>query len=102
MNIQGLIINNRVLWDANSNDLDAYKHKIYIVSRVLARGALEDIKAILKFYTQEKLKEVAYQSKTLNEKSMCFLSDYLNIDIKNFRCYKLKQLNLNYLKGYES
>lgn len=89
MNIQGLIINDRVLWDADPNELDAYKHKTYLVSRVLSRGSLPDIKAILKFYTDDELREAAVTSNTLTEKSMYFMSRYLNIDLKQFRCYNL-------------
>jgi len=89
MNIQGLIIADRVLWDINPEELDAYKHKSYLITRVLSRGSLEDIKAVLKFYTDEEIKEATVNSKTLTEKSMYFLSRYLNIELKQFRCYNL-------------
>ncbi len=89
MNIQGLILQDKILWDADLSLLDAYEHKTYLVSRVLSRGGLEDIKAVLKFYTDEELKEAVVTSNTLTEKSMYFMSRYLNIDLKQFRCYNL-------------
>jgi len=102
MDIQGLIINDRVLWDADPNELDAYKHKTYLVSRVLCRGSLEDIRAVLRFYTNEELKEAVINSRTLNEKGMHFMAAYLDINIEEFRCYKQKLLGLNFLEHYGS
>jgi len=89
MNIQGLILNDKILWDADIKLLDAYKNKTYLVSRVLNRGGLDDIRSILKFYTKEELQEAALSSKTLTEKSMYFMSWYLQKDITQFKCYNL-------------
>jgi len=93
MNIQGLDINKKLLWDADLNDIDVYKHKTWIVSRVLTRGSLEDIRAILKFYTDEELKEAVLKSKTLTEKAMHFIAQYLNLNLKDFKCYELIRSN---------
>jgi hypothetical protein len=87
MNIQGLIIADRLLWDANTAELDAYKHKSYLVSRVLNRGGLADLKAIFKFYTEDELRAAVLESNTLNQKAMYFMSISLQIDIKQFKCY---------------
>ncbi|WP_153799967.1 DUF6922 domain-containing protein [Foetidibacter luteolus] len=88
MNIQGLELDKKILWDADLNDIDVYKHKTWIVSRVLTRGGLEDIRAILNFYTDDELKEAVLKSKTLNEKAMYFAAQYLNLDVKDFKCYE--------------
>lgn len=93
MNIQGLILQDKILWDADLSLLDAYEHKTYLVSRALSRGGLDDIKAVLKFYTDEELREATINSTTLTERSLYFISNYLKIDIKEFRCYTLKQHN---------
>jgi hypothetical protein len=102
MNIQGLILEDKILWDADLSLLDAYEHKTYLVSRVLSRGGLNDIKAILKFYTEEELKQAATSSRSIGEREMYFMSRYLGIDIKEFKCYELKQLDQSYLPGYSS
>lgn len=102
MNIQGLDIDKKLLWDADLNDIDVYKHKTWIVSRVLTRGSLEDIRAILKFYTDEELKEAVLKSKTLNEQSMYFAAQYLNLNFEDFTCYKLKQSGQSFLPHYGS
>jgi hypothetical protein len=102
MNIQGLVLDDRILWDVDPDNIDAYEHKTFLVSRALTRGNLEDIRAVLRFYTREELKEAVTKSKTLNEKAMHFMAAFLDIKIEAFTCYKLKQSGLNFLPHYGS
>jgi hypothetical protein len=102
MNIQGLILEDKILWDADLSLLDAYEHKTYLVSRALTRGGLHDIKAVLKFYTDEELKEAVTKSRTISDVVMHCMSIYLGIDIKEFKCYELIQSGKSFLPGYGS
>lgn len=102
MNIQGLILDDKILWDVDKDLLDAQEHKVYLISRALTRGDLSDIKAVLKYYSEEDLKAALLKSRTINEKVMYCMSLYLNVDIKEFKCYELIQSGKNFLPGYGS
>lgn len=93
MNIQGLILDDKILWDVDKDLLDAKEHKVYLISRALTRGDLSDIKAVLKYYSEEDFIETANKSNTLTEKAMFFLGYYLNISHKDFKCYNTIQQN---------
>jgi hypothetical protein len=102
MNFQGLEINERLLWDANLEEVDAYKNASTIVSRVLSRGDLADIRAVLNFYNVNQIIEACKASVTIGKREVNFIAAYFDIDIKELECSERKLLKPNYLEGYSS
>jgi len=86
-------INKRIFWDVDPAELDVYAHSAFIVARVLNRGSIEDIKQVLNFYTTSELTKAVKENRLLNEKSLHFIAQYLNLEVTDFPCYEQIRLN---------
>ena len=82
-----------LFWDIDVEELDMDKHKEFIVERVLDYGLMNDWLIIKKYYSLEKLAEIAKNVRCLMPKSLSFIAAITNTKITDYRCYKLAQLN---------
>jgi hypothetical protein len=76
-------IDKRVFWDINPKKLDWRSNRQFIIERVLTRGLTSDVRAIFRVYSKEELADAVLKSKTLDKKTANFMSNYLNIPLKN-------------------
>ena len=86
-----------LFWDANPDNLDYEKHARHIIERVVTRGKLEDWFTIQEFYGRERIKKEVVRIRSMDAKTMVFLSTILDIPQTEFRCYEDKQ---SYLRHY--
>ncbi|GHV17652.1 hypothetical protein AGMMS49938_18540 [Fibrobacterales bacterium] len=70
------------------SDLDMEKHASFVVGRVLDCGMLNDWYIICDYYGMEKLKEIALRIRSLERKSLSFISTVTDTPKEKFRCYK--------------
>jgi len=78
------LLKQELFWDVNLKNLNAIKHKDFIIKRILQRGDLDDLAWANNNYNKNYLKNVFLRNfKIFDDKS------------KNFWCYyfKIKQKN---------
>ena len=82
-----------LFWDVEQGRLDARSSKMLIMERVLNRGSLEEFKQLIRFYSEEEFSETVVKIGNLDERTLNFISDNLNIQKQEFLCYRKKQSN---------
>jgi len=80
-----------LFWDVDRNKLDWEKNKSQIVSRVMAYGLLSDWKLIKRHYSLKQIGEICKELRSLDDRSLGFISSLTGIPKESFRCYILKQ-----------
>lgn len=81
-----------LFWDIDSHTLDLDKHAHFITGRVLAKGDLDDWRAIRQHYGYENLKDIVRELRDMDDKTLHFLSHYFEIPLNEFRCFKERPL----------
>lgn len=76
-----------LFWDIDPNTLDVEKHSRFIIERVLKKGNLEDWLYLKSIFTLEKIAKESKQIRSLDKKTLHFLSNYFGVDKTDFRCY---------------
>ena len=92
-------LSKEIFWDINFKTLDLDEHARFIIERVVTRGVVSDLKEILKYYGQRRMIEESTKIRSLDKKSLHFLSSILSIPIQDFRCYtqiQSKKTHWNY------
>ena len=82
-----------IFWDVNFDKLDYDKYANFVIERVFERGDIEDIRQCRRYYGDEKVATALLNAKYLMEHRMYLAAAVINKSIKDFRCYKLRQLN---------
>jgi hypothetical protein len=80
-----------IFWDIDFDKLDYEKHRNYIIEKVLMYGKITDWRAIQAYYGNEMIKEVALNIRSLDAKTLAFVSGIFNIPKQQFRCYTTQQ-----------
>jgi hypothetical protein len=85
-----------LFWDVDPYTVDAEKHAAFIVDRVLQMGTLEEFKSIKNYYGKKRIASIAKNLRYMDNRVLHFCSAYFNVPLNQFRCYKLKQLNISH------
>jgi hypothetical protein len=85
-----------LFWDIDKNAFDINLHKSFFIVRVLEYGRFKDWQLILKIFDLDEIKEAVLNASSIDDVSLHFISNFLNINIKEFKCYKNKQLHPNF------
>lgn len=85
-----------LFWDVDLDGFDFEKHKVHLINKVLEYGLINDWNLLKKVYGLETIKEVSLNLRSLDAVTLSYLSALFNIDKKEFRCYKHKQLYPTY------
>ena len=80
--------NPALFWDTDIKSIHPEDHAHYIVERVVTKGNMEDWRRIHTMYGPEKIKDISIQIRSLDNKTLSFLSTYFGIKKDQFRCYK--------------
>jgi hypothetical protein len=75
-----------LFWDTNGDHIDTDRNARFIIERVISRGTLNDWKTLLSFYGNNRVKKEVVLIRTLDPKSLCYLSVFFNIEESKFRC----------------
>ena len=84
-------LSKELFWDTDVNTIDWEKNARYVIERVVTRGNLQDWEEIQKFYGLEVIKEKVLQIRSMNKKTLNFLSFYFDTPLTDFRCYNITQ-----------
>ncbi len=85
--MRSLKFDSALFWDIDQKTLDINKHARFIIERVLKKGDLDDWHYLRKLYSLTKIKEESIQIRSLDNRTLAFLSNYFGEDKINFRCY---------------
>ena len=80
-----------LFWDADPETLDFQANKKYVIQRVLDRGTLSDLRMARDYYGRDVIVDVAKSLRTLEPKTLAFVSCIADVPKEEFRCYTLKQ-----------
>jgi hypothetical protein len=88
-----LPLSKNLFWDIDFNKFDNIRNKQLIIERVISMGDLEDIKILIAFYGLETIKQEIIKSAYLDNKTLNWTSNFLNIPKTKFKCFTKKQSN---------
>ncbi len=75
-----------LFWDVDINSIDIDTHARFIIARVVSRGNMDDWHTLLRLYGEKLIQQEAVNIRSLDPKSLNFLSVYFNVRKENFRC----------------
>jgi hypothetical protein len=84
-----------LFWDVDKSLFDLDKYKIQMIAKALEYGNWKDWGLLKKYYGLETIKEVSLNLRSLDVITHSYLAAIFNIDKKEFRCYKHRQLVQN-------
>jgi hypothetical protein len=85
-----------LFWDVEKATFNLVQYKVQMIGKVLEYGNWNDWLNLKKYYGLQTIQEVTLNLRSLDSITLSFVSTIFNIDKKNFRCYKNKQLVQNY------
>lgn len=87
MNLQGQTKTLQSLfWDVAFDSIDWQKHARFVITRVVSRGNLKHWETVKELYGQKKIKQEVVHIRSLDPKTLAFLSVYFGIEKTSFRC----------------
>jgi len=89
-----LNLSKNLFWDIDLNNFDNLKNKKIIIERVISMGDLSDIRIIIHFYGKETIKQEIIKAGYLDNKTLSWVSNFLNISKTKFKCFAKRQSNL--------
>ena len=78
--------NKALFWDVQIESLDIETHKRYIIERVVSRGNRADWELLKEIYGKKRIKQEVLKIRSLDKKTVSFLSVYLGVERTDFRC----------------
>lgn len=87
------ILEKRIFWDVNFEQIDYDAKANFVIERVFERGDVEDIRQCRRNYGDEKVTEALLKAKYLPEHRIHLASAVIYKPLEEFRCYLLRQLN---------
>ena len=80
-------LSKHLFWDVNISEIDAQKHQKFIIERIVKRGNLKDFRLLLKVFNNEVIIQNIIKIRSLDAKTLVFLSSFFDVDKNKFRCY---------------
>jgi hypothetical protein len=82
-----------LFWDVDFEQIDYDRRARYVIERVVMYGNWDEWQEIKRYYGLEKIKVETMQVRYLDGKTLSFLSQYFQVQKKEFRCYTWQQSN---------
>lgn len=80
-----------LFWDIDPAELNQDTHKKYIISRVIEVGTFDDWIVLCHHFTLTTIIKIAQTLRSIDPKSLAFLSVVGHVPLETFKCYTLKQ-----------
>ncbi len=80
------ILNPSLFWDTDLQNIDTECHARFVIERVISRGTFADWKKILNVYGYDRVRDEVLMIRSLDPKSLSYLSVFFNIEESKFRC----------------
>lgn len=84
-------LSKRIFWDVNFDALDYENDKRFIIDKVMNYGLWDDFVALMHFYGKETVRKEVVQVAFFKKDVLNFLCFYLKLNLKDFKCYNLRQ-----------
>ena len=84
--VKPIEFNKALFWDVQIDSLDIEAHARFIIERVVSRGNLADWNLLKRIYGKKRIKQEALAIRSLDKKSVSFLSVYFDLEKTDFRC----------------
>ncbi len=81
-----------LFWEYDMERFDWFKLRNIVVQRVLERGRIDDMYAILNMYGVEGVKQAFCEIPYMNAKDMNFVCTFFDLHKEDLKCYVKKQL----------
>ncbi|RUM41000.1 MAG: hypothetical protein DSY80_09455 [Desulfocapsa sp.] len=81
-----LKLNKALFWDVQFDELDLEIHARFIIARIVSRGNLADWALVKHIYGVKRIEQESMRIRSLDNKSLGFLSAYFAREKKEFRC----------------
>jgi len=85
-----------LFWDTNTNKLDYESRVSFILERVFTMGMQEDEWEVIRFYGKDRIRKEVVKCKSLDKKTLNYLSVFYEIPKKDFKCCKKDVFLKNY------
>lgn len=79
-------LNKALFWDVHMDSLDKEKHARFIIGRVVSRGNCTDWTQLTSIYGLDRMKQEVVSIRSLDRKTLNFLSVYFDLEKTDFRC----------------
>lgn len=87
------LLNKRIFWDTDFEQLDYDKSYRSIIERVFERGDVEDIRQVRRYYGDEVIMASLRNAKWLRYDIFVFCKNLFSLKNEDFRCYTSKSLS---------
>ena len=77
-----------LFWDINTRNLNYESRASFILERVFTMGMQEDEWEVNKYYGKERIRKEVVKCKSLDKKTMNYLSVFYGIPKEEFACYR--------------
>ncbi len=77
-----------LFWDIAPEQLDPEVHGRFIISRIMDRGTLRDVKAVWNYYGEERVQQALLQAASLHKKTIVFFANQFGLPRGAFRAYQ--------------
>jgi len=88
-----LNISKNLFWDIDLSKFGDSLNKRLIIERVFSMGDLNDVKEVIQFYGIETIKREIVEAGYLDNKTLSWISNFLNIPKTKFKCFIKRQSN---------
>jgi len=79
-------LNNSLFWDVDPKSLNLDVHARFIIERVITRGNIGDWIMLITLLGKERIRDEVVTIRSLDPKTVNYLSLYFSIDKSEFRC----------------
>jgi len=81
-------LSNYLFWDTNTRKLDYESRASFILERVFTMGMQKDEWEVNEYYGKECIRKEVIKCKSLDKKTLNYLSIFYGIPRKEFACYR--------------
>lgn len=92
-------LSTHLFWDTPAQSIDVERHARWLIQRVLQRGRLSDWQVLLNYYGRERISVEVLKIRTLDQRTLHFLSTGFDLPIAAFRCSTTRP---SFLKPFNS
>lgn len=86
----------RLFWDTDYNKVDPDEQYMAVITRVFDYGSWEDVKEVIVYYGEEKVKKSLMISSYIRPRALSLACSLFNLIPANFKCYTKRQFRHGY------
>lgn len=79
-------LDSSLFWDVDGKSLNLEAHARFIIERVITRGNIDDWLMLLNVFGKKRIRDEVVRIRSLDLKTVNYLSIYFGIDKSEFRC----------------